>query len=64
MTSEALRRIGASKVAMIGALGPISSIFWGYLGLDEAITALQLCGAALVIVGVMLVTLKPRRTRG
>jgi drug/metabolite transporter (DMT)-like permease len=63
MTSEALRRIGASKVAMIGALGPISSIFWGYLGLDEAITVLQLCGAALVIGGVMLVTLKPRRAR-
>jgi drug/metabolite transporter (DMT)-like permease len=63
MTAEALRRIGASKVAMIGALGPISSIFWGYLGLDETITVLQLCGAALVIAGVMLVTLKPRRAR-
>jgi drug/metabolite transporter (DMT)-like permease len=60
MTSEALRRIGANSVAMIGALGPVSSIFWGYVGLDEAITELQLCGAALVIGGVMLVTLKRR----
>ena len=35
MTSEALRRIGANQVAIIGALGPVTTIFFGWLGLDE-----------------------------
>jgi drug/metabolite transporter (DMT)-like permease len=59
MTAEALRRIGAAHVAMIGALGPVSTIFFSYLGLDETMTALQLVGVALVLGGVMLVTVKP-----
>jgi drug/metabolite transporter (DMT)-like permease len=61
MTAEALKRIGASQVAMIGALGPVSTIALGWLGLDEALTTLQLAGAALVLAGVLLVSLKPSR---
>ena len=61
MTAEALRRIGANEVAMIGALGPVSAIILGYLGLDETLTLVQIAGAALVLGGVLLVTLKPRR---
>jgi drug/metabolite transporter (DMT)-like permease len=60
MTSEAMRRIGASLVAMIGALGPLSAIFWGYLGLGEGISGLELAGGALVVAGVLLVTVKPK----
>ena len=59
MTAEALRRIGANEVAMIGALGPVSAIILGYLGLDETLTLVQIAGAALVLGGVLLVTLKP-----
>ena len=59
MTAEALRRIGANEVAMIGALGPVSAIILGYLGLDETLTPVQIAGAALVLGGVLLVTLKP-----
>ena len=36
MTSEALRRIGANQVALVGALGPVTTIFFGWLGLDES----------------------------
>ena len=59
MTSEALKRIGANHVAMVGALGPVTTIFFGYVGLDEVMTPMQVVGAALVLTGVMLVTLKP-----
>jgi drug/metabolite transporter (DMT)-like permease len=59
MTAEALKRIGASQVAMIGALGPVSTIALGWVGLDEAMSALQLAGAALVLAGVLLVSVKP-----
>jgi drug/metabolite transporter (DMT)-like permease len=59
MISEALKRIGANQVAMVGALGPVTTIFFGYVGLDEAMAPMQFIGAGLVLVGVMLVTLKP-----
>jgi drug/metabolite transporter (DMT)-like permease len=60
VTSEALRRIGANQVAIIGAAGPVTTIFLGWLGLEESMTLLQIGGAALVLTGVVLVTIRPR----
>jgi len=59
MTSEALRRVGANTVAIIGALGPVTTIAFGWLGLEEVMTPLQLAGAALVLIGVVVISLKP-----
>jgi drug/metabolite transporter (DMT)-like permease len=59
MTSEALRRIGANTVAIIGALGPVTTIAFGYLGLEETMTAQQLAGTALVLIGVVVISLRP-----
>jgi drug/metabolite transporter (DMT)-like permease len=58
MTAEALRRIGASNVAIMGALGPVSAMLLGYVGLDEVMNPTQIFGAMLVLLGVVLVTLK------
>jgi len=60
VTSEALRRIGANHVAIIGAAGPATTIFLGWLGLEESMTPLQIAGAVLVLAGVLLVTTKPK----
>jgi drug/metabolite transporter (DMT)-like permease len=60
MTSEALKRIGANQVAIIGAAGPVTTIFLGWLGLEEHMTGLQIVGAVLVLGGVMLVTIRPK----
>ena len=62
VTSEALRRIGANQVAIIGAAGPVTTIFLGWLGLEETMTLLQMAGAMLVLAGVMLVTIRPNTT--
>ena len=59
MTSEALKRVGANTVAIIGALGPVTTIAFGWLGLEEVMTPLQLLGSALVLVGVVVISLKP-----
>ncbi len=59
VTSEALKRIGANHVAIIGAAGPVSTIFLGWIGLEENMTLVQLGGAALVLAGVMLVSVPP-----
>jgi len=59
LIAEALRRIGANQVAIIGALGPVTAILLGYVGLDETMTPLQIAGALLVLIGVVAISLKP-----
>ena len=58
LQAEALRRIGATEFGLIGALGPVSVAITSAIGLDEPFTGVQALGAALVIVGVLLVSLK------
>lgn len=58
MTSEALRRIGANTVATVGALGPVTTIALGYLGLEEIMTPLQIVGSVLVLIGVVVISVK------
>jgi drug/metabolite transporter (DMT)-like permease len=61
VTAEALRRIGANPVAIVGALGPVSTIALGWFGLEEKMTLVQMGGVALVLTGVLAVSLGPRR---
>jgi len=56
--AEALNRIGANHFALIGAVGPVSVAVTSAIGLDEPFTWLQALGGALVIFGVLLVSLK------
>lgn len=58
LQAEALRRIGATEFALIGAVSPVSVAAMSAAGLDEPFGALQAAGAALVIFGVLLVSLK------
>jgi len=63
LIAEAIRRLGANTSSLIGSLGPVFTIGLGALILGEAVHAIQLFGAALVLVGVTLVTLRPARKR-
>ena len=56
--AEALKRIGANHFALIGALGPVTTVFADFVLLGGALGAVQIMGAALVISGVLLVSLK------
>lgn len=58
LVAESLKRIGASQFALIGALGPVTTVLADFLLLGGKLSALQLLGGALVIGGVLLVTLK------
>jgi drug/metabolite transporter (DMT)-like permease len=58
-TAEALKRVGANLVAIVGAVGPVATIALGFIILDERMTAIQLGGAVLVVGGVLLVTMRP-----
>jgi drug/metabolite transporter (DMT)-like permease len=54
--SAAIRHIGSAKAAMIGTLGPILTIFFGWWLLGESISLAQMAGAILVLAGVLLVS--------
>ena len=58
LVAEALKRIGANHFALIGALGPVTTVIADFALMDGAMSALQVVGGALVISGVLLVTVK------
>jgi len=60
LMSQGIKRLGSSQSSLISSIGPVSTIFLAYIFLGEAITWLQLLGTALVLVGVMAITLKPK----
>ena len=60
LTSEGIRRIGASHASIIASVGPIATIFLGFAFLDEPITAIQLAGAGLVMAGVLAISLQKK----
>lgn len=62
LIAESIRRMGANAASLVGSLGPVFTIGLGAMILGEPIHAIQLAGAALVLGGVMLVTVKPRTT--
>jgi drug/metabolite transporter (DMT)-like permease len=58
LVAEALKRIGANHFALIGALGPVTTVLADFGLLGGALTSVQMGGGALVILGVLLVSLK------
>jgi len=63
MIAESIRRIGASTASLIGSLGPLFTIGFGALLLDEPVNLLQLVGVALVLTGVIIVSRHAGRAR-
>ena len=60
LVAEAIRRLGANGTSLVGSLGPVFTIALGYWILGEPVHWIQLAGAALVLAGVTLVTLRAR----
>lgn len=58
MMAEGMRRVGPKNAAMMSSIGPIATIFMGYIFLDEPLSSVQLAGAALVTFGVLATGLK------
>jgi drug/metabolite transporter (DMT)-like permease len=62
LTSEGIRRIGASHASIVGSVGPVATIFLGFIFLGEPITGIQILGASLVLAGVLTVSLHTRKS--
>lgn len=63
MMAEGIRVIGSSNAAIIGSIGPISTIGMAYLFLGERLGWLQWVGTFFVIAGVLLITLQKKGAR-
>ena len=61
MVSEALKRIGAMKVSMLGALGPVATIFGDVIVMDAPVSMMQIGGSALVLAGVFIISTRARK---
>ena len=61
MLSAALKKIGANNVAIISSIGPVSTILQAHFFLGEPIFVEQMIGTALVLFGVLLLSIKPKK---
>jgi drug/metabolite transporter (DMT)-like permease len=60
LIAESIKRMGANAASLVGSLGPVFTIGLGAMILGEPVHALQLLGAALVLSGVFLVTIRKK----
>ena len=56
LINEAIKRIGAPTVAIVGSLGPVSTITLSMIFLGEMLTLPQFAGAFIIISGVIFIT--------
>jgi len=58
LLSEGIRLVGAGNAAIIASIGPISTIMLAYIFLGERVSFIQLAGTAVVLAGILLITLR------
>jgi drug/metabolite transporter (DMT)-like permease len=58
LVTEGIKRIGSDNAAIVGSVGPVSTIVQAFIFLQEPIFAAQLIGTMLVLVGVLLISKK------
>ena len=57
-----IKRIGSNNMAIVSAIGPVSTIVQAHIILGEPVFAAQIVGTVLVVVGVLLLGWKSSRT--
>ncbi|MCF7569166.1 DMT family transporter [Sabulilitoribacter arenilitoris] len=62
LVSQSIKMISSSNFAILAGVGPISTIILAAIFLNEKLTLLQLFGAFVVIVGILMVSLKKQNT--
>jgi drug/metabolite transporter (DMT)-like permease len=61
LLSYAIRRIGSGSASLIGSIGPVSTIGMAYVFLGEELSLLKIIGSALVLTGVLIVSMSSKR---
>lgn len=58
MISYAIRLVGASRVSIIGSIGPVFTIFLSYSILQETLSIYQIVGGTIILIGVFWISSK------
>lgn len=58
LLSAGIKVIGAGRASIIASVGPVATIVMGYVFLNEKVTVSEMIGTALVLGGVLLVSVK------
>jgi len=61
LISAGIKRIGASNAAIIGGIGPVSTIVLASIFLNETFSTAQIIGTAFVIVGVIYISVNMKK---
>jgi drug/metabolite transporter (DMT)-like permease len=61
LVSAGIKAIGASQAAIVASIGPVVTIGLGYFFLGEPVTPYEIAGTALVLAGVLMVSVKKER---
>lgn len=56
LLTNGMRHIGATRAALIGAVGPVATLFLGYVVLGETLAWIQAAGTVFVLGGVLMVS--------
>ncbi|BBP02594.1 hypothetical protein TPL01_00260 [Sulfuriferula plumbiphila] len=56
--NHSIARIGAGTTALIGAIGPVSTIYLAWVFLGEGVSLTQITGSMLVLAGVLAISIK------
>jgi drug/metabolite transporter (DMT)-like permease len=55
LVTAGIKRIGSDNAAIVGSIGPVSTILQAYIFLGEPVFGLQIVGTSLILVGVLLI---------
>lgn len=59
---EGIKRVGSDNAAIVGSIGPVSTIILAYFFLQESISLFQIIGTIMILFGVLLVSGQKRKT--
>lgn len=55
LIAEGIKRVGSGNAAIVGSIGPVSTILQASIFLNEPVFALQIIGTILVLLGILLI---------
>lgn len=59
LVTQGIKRIGSDNAAIVGSIGPVSTIIQAYFFLGEPILGLQIAGTIFILAGILMISRKP-----